>query len=506
MTGARGTGDFAIIEQHSLAAEGTNLTLNRTALIKWLKHFVGLDGAVLFTLVARLLQILSSTGTVLLIIRFLSPIEQGYYYTLLSLVALQIIFELGFSFVILQLAAHETAHLVIHSDGKIEGDPVAHARLASILQLTVRWYLRAAVALAAILVPLGIAFFSRKSVQSAQVAWLGPWISAVLAVSLSFLITPLFSFFEGCNQVRQVAAMRMYQALITLVMSWGAIAAGYGLYACALVNLGVILIGLSFVFTRRHILAALLRYPAGDNAISWRKEVWPFQWQIAVSWLCTYFTAQVFTPILFASRGPKAAGRMGLSLSITAYLPILALSWITTKAAPFGRLIRQGKLVELDRLFFKTLKQSLTLIVILTGACFCAVLAVQRLLPRIAARMETPSIFVLLLLTAISTFVVQGLAVYLRSFKSEPYLKLSVVVASLTVLTALFTAPKWGNPAVATCYFVFSGVLGLFWSLAIFSRWKRTRPHVADGRTVPMDADQMNRLDLKERELSQGAE
>jgi len=45
------------------------------------------------------------------IARFLTPSEQGYYYTFNSLVALQIVFELGFSFVILQLAAHERAQL-----------------------------------------------------------------------------------------------------------------------------------------------------------------------------------------------------------------------------------------------------------------------------------------------------------------------------------------------------------------------------------------------------------
>ena len=33
--------------------------------------------------------IVGSTGTVLFIVHFLTPIEQGYYYTLLSLVSLQ---------------------------------------------------------------------------------------------------------------------------------------------------------------------------------------------------------------------------------------------------------------------------------------------------------------------------------------------------------------------------------------------------------------------------------
>jgi len=76
-----------------------------------IRRALGLDGAVAFTSLARAVSIAGSTVTVLLIVRFLSPIEQGYYYTLLSLVALQMVFELGFSFVVQQLAAHECIHL-----------------------------------------------------------------------------------------------------------------------------------------------------------------------------------------------------------------------------------------------------------------------------------------------------------------------------------------------------------------------------------------------------------
>jgi hypothetical protein len=416
---------------------------NHRKLIESAQRFMGLDRAIVFTVAARLLQIASSIGTVLLIIRFLSPMEQGYYYTLLSLVALQTIFELGFSFVILQLAAHESALLTIHPDGRIEGDPLAHARLASVLQLTLRWYLRAAVALAVFLLFLGIVFFSGEAHSVARVPWLGPWVTAVLAVSITFLLTPLYSFVEGCNQVRHVARLRMHQALIVLAMSWGAIASGHGLYACALVNLGAIGVGAVFLARRRLLLFSLLRYSECEYAVSWRHEIWPFQWKIAVTWLCSYFTMQIFTPILFVFRGPQDAGRMGLSLSIAGFLPMVALCWIMPKAAPFGQLIKFGRLQELDTLFFKTLKQSLALLLVLAASCQAAVIGAQHVFPRIAARMESPVIFVFLLLTAIGSFAMQGMAVYLRSFKREPYLVQSITVSAITLIGALLMAPRW---------------------------------------------------------------
>src|SRR6202046_2344477 len=105
----------------------------------WIRQVLGLDRAVGFTVLARFWSSAAGLITVALIARFLSPAEQGYYYTFGSLIALQIVFELGFSLVILQMASHERAHLAISVDGIVSGDAAPHARLASVLQKTVRW-------------------------------------------------------------------------------------------------------------------------------------------------------------------------------------------------------------------------------------------------------------------------------------------------------------------------------------------------------------------------------
>src|SRR5260370_5284800 len=197
------------------------------ALALRLKHLFGVDRAIAYTVLARGIQILGSAGTVLLILRFLNPAEQGYFYTLLSLVTLQVIFELGFSFVILQMAAHECAHLTLHADGSIDGDPIAHARLASILQKTFRWYLVAAVILCASLLPVGVYFFSRHAratspVATGLVAWHGPWVAAVLATAVLFLLNPFFSFLEGGGQVWQGGRLGFCPAVPGGGMSLGA--------------------------------------------------------------------------------------------------------------------------------------------------------------------------------------------------------------------------------------------------------------------------------------------
>jgi hypothetical protein len=128
---------------------------------RFLRRVLGLDRAIAYTVIARGSGTLGSVGTVLLLVHFLSGVQQGYYYTLLSLVALQTVFELGFSVVILQMAAHERAHLQIDKDFVVSGDTRAHERLASILQKTVHWYSVAALLMLAMLLPGGLVFFAR---------------------------------------------------------------------------------------------------------------------------------------------------------------------------------------------------------------------------------------------------------------------------------------------------------------------------------------------------------
>ena len=444
-------------------------------MVNAIRNKLGLDGAIAYTFLARLVNIVGSTGTVLLIVRFLSPVEQGYYYTLLSLVALQMVFELGFSFVIQQLAAHECIHLEVQPDGCVTGDTAAHARLASTLQLSMRWYTGAAVGMILFLAPLGVFFFARHVAPGgAEVAWHGPWLMAVTASAVGLWCLPFYSFLEGCGQVRAVAAMRLRQAIAASLLAWTAMLLHHGLYSPALVIVGQIGTGLFFLLKNRCLLTGLLRHPAGQFSIHWNREVWPFQWRIAVSWLCSNYAIQVFIPILFALRGPVEAGQMGMSLSITGYMIALVLPWISTKATPFGRMIAERKFQALDRLFLRTMGQALFAFGIIAVAACAGAAMLPAIAPRIAARMVTPQLFAVLALAAGANCIVQSMAILLRSFKNEPYLVQSIVVASMTLVLGAATAHRWGNSGVSTGYLFATAGIGLPIALFIFLRARRT--------------------------------
>lgn len=445
-----------------------------TEITSALRRTLGMDAAVTYAFLARAVNITGSAGTVWLIAHYLSSAEQGYYYTLLSLVSLQIVFELGFSFVVQQLAAHECVHLELREDGRVLGDGVAHARLASALRLTVRWYTVAAIVMGLLLAPMGWLFFARHAVPGApHVNWQGPWLATVAVSIVGLWCVPYYSFIEGCGHVRAVAALQLRQSVAYALLAWTAMVLHHGLFAPALVIVGQVGIGLHFLFGHRRLLFGLLRHRAGESAIHWRSEVWPFQWRIAVSWMCSYFTVQILIPILFALRGPVEAGQVGMSLSITGYMSVLALAWTSTKATPFGFLIARGEFEQLARTFRRAVAQSMTAFAAIAGCAQIAVAVLPFTAPLLAARMVPAWLFALLIVGAAANHLTQNLAILLRSFKQEPFLGQSLMVAALTLGLAAAVVPRSGEMGAAFSYLLATGAVGLPLAYIIYRRERR---------------------------------
>src|SRR5260370_37911483 len=132
------------------------------------------------------------------------------------------------------MASHERAMLTISPDYRISGDPVAHARLASVLQKSVRWYSMAAFIMAAFLICAGLYFFTAHKQGLFQVSWKAPWCCVALAATLTFQIDPLLAFLEGCGYVTNVARPPLMQAAIGSFVAWLALPSHHGLFSPAI--------------------------------------------------------------------------------------------------------------------------------------------------------------------------------------------------------------------------------------------------------------------------------
>jgi hypothetical protein len=439
---------------------------------------IGLDRAILFTIGSRGWQTAAGAITMLLIARNLRPVEQGYYYTFSSLVAIQLIFELGFSFVVLQTAAHERTKLTALSNDEISGDPVALARISSLLKRSIRWYAVAAVALVAALTATGVCFFDSNQQGGTPIHWKGPWSCVLCATFLTFQMDPVVSFLEGCGHVVNVAKLRLCQAILGSSLSWLCMAFHHGLYSPGAMIGGQALGSAYFLLqVNRRMLLRLLKVDTRIHSIRWKTEILPFQWRIAVSWASIYITFQLLNPILFAYRGAIEAGKMGMSLSVCSALAGIAVSWMSTKAAPMGMLVAQNKIVELNQVFRKTVAQSSAFLLVASVVVLGGLWIVSRYAPKYAARVLPIPSFALLVLAIVLGHIVQCEAYYLRAHKREPFLWFWVLIAFITIV-AITTAAKFGGMfSVALAYLLCAGVLRLSAGTYVFLS-KRREWHV----------------------------
>jgi len=443
------------------------------SLLRRVAHVTGIDRAIAFTVLARGWASVAGLVTVALIARKLSPVEQGYYYTFGSIVAMQLIFELGFSVVIQQLATHEATHLTFFDDGRIEGDPQTHGRLASVLRKSLHWYTIAAVLMGVILIPSGWFFFSRHPDPAHAVAWRLPWCAVVIASCITFQIDPIFSFLEGCGFVARVARTRFAQAILGSSLAWCALLLHHGLFAPAMMVSGQAIAGVSWLYRRRGLLAGLYRHSIGKFHIDWWAEVWPFQWRIAVSYGCGFFIFQLFNPILFAYWGPTAAGRMGMSISLSNALASIAIAWITTKSAPFGAMIARRNFAELDSVFFRAAAQSLAISLFGSLAVWSISVTLAQHGVALAQRLLPPLPFALLLLSMNMNQAVASMAVYLRAHKQEKFLLNSILGAICVSLSTFFLGRKYGALGMTAGQFCIAIVVGLGLGGYTFHKYRR---------------------------------
>lgn len=440
---------------------------------------LGVDRAVAYTLVGRGWAVLTGPLNVLLLATFLSKVEQGFYYTFSSILALQVFFELGLGMVVLHLASHEKALLEWTPDGTLQGDEKAKTRLAFLMRGALIWYGGAALLVAALMMPAGLLFFERYQSSSTHVAWHAPWIWLVAMAACNLLVTPLFAILEGCGLIPQVALMRLGQAIVASLASWIVLSRGGGLFAAPVFNTVVLAWGLGWLWiSQKAFFRDLVRLwrespLEAEGRLDWRREVWPFQWKIALSGASSYLIFVLFNPVLFAFHGEVEAGRMGMSLSVMTAISSVALAWVSTKIASFGVLIARRRFDELDRAFFPALWQSLSVVVLGGGALWFGVIALRASGHSLATRVLEPLPLALLILTTIVSHVVGCLAGYLRSHKEEPFLLISVAIGVLVAISNYVLGRPFGSLGMMSGYFVIYVALGLGAGTWIFQTKRR---------------------------------
>lgn len=401
--------------------------------------------------------------TLVFVARCLTPVEQGWYYTFASLAAIQIIFDMGLSTVLIQVAAHEFSGLCWGIAGTVKGP--GKERFLALLRKAVSWYFCAA-ACFLITIPIGLFFFS-STADEIGYNWRWAWGLVVLATGGNLMVLPVLSIIEGTGKVREAYSVRLIQGMAGAAAIWTILNLKGGLYAAAAMPGISMLIGCLWlsIYKRKLIIEA---FRVSGRHFSWLDEVWPFQWRMGVSWLCSYLLMQIHTPLLFRTQGAVVAGQMGLSISITNMLGLLSQAWMTSRIPGMAKAVSMKDWKTLDVLFIRGSISVLT--VFAASACLAMILRWGLTFSPYDNRILPLGEFGGLLFVVLLSQATGMIASQLRAFRKEPFMTPSIIGAALTVGGAVWAAPRFSAMGIIVVMIMVNGGFGLPVSIWL---WKR---------------------------------
>lgn len=439
---------------------------------------IGMDGAIAYASSARVFQAVAGVVNIFFIATFLTGEEQGFYYTFGSILAIQVFFELGFTGIMTQYVAHEAAYLTLDENKVFQGPDKYKSRLTSLIHFCMKWYTIVAVLFFIVVNIVGVFYFNKFGQTQHEVTWKVPWLILSFSTALKLFQSPFTAILTGLGKVKEMNKITFYQQLIVHISQWVLFAIGLKLFVIGIASFLGVLIWFIYVACT-DMLKIFVELVKGrvTERVSYMKEIFPYQWKIALSWISGYFIFQLFNPVLFATEGAVVAGQMGMTLSVLSAIQAFAMSWQNTKVPKYSMLIELKQYSELDGLFNKTLKQMGGVCATLLGLMFLGVWFLKITNLTIAGSVLADRFlgyFTLLMMTIpvfLQTFV-NSWATYLRCHKQEPYLINSVCNGVACLASTLIFGNLYGVYGITIGYCVIQ-ILFFPWCYSIFVNKKR---------------------------------
>lgn len=446
-------------------------------IIKELAKKIGVDKSIAYSSGARIIGGFIGVASVFFITTFLTGVEQGFFYTFGSLLAMQVFFELGLTSIMTQFVAHEVSHLSLNNFN-YEGERYYRSRLASLIQFCVKWYTVLAIIVFIFLLLLGVVYFQKYGSEHVGIEWKIPWALICLGTAIKLFQSPFTSIFMGLGKVKEMSKIGFYQQILTPLVTWIGLASGLKLFVVGIGYLLSVLLWQVYVYKTELIklIVNLWKYQVTDR-IEYFKEIFPFQWKIALSWISGYFIFQLFNPVLFAKEGAVIAGQMGMTLQALNAIQTFSFSWLSTKVPLYSQLVALKDYQQLDFLFNKTLKQmSMVCLCLLVTFFLCVVflhLTQIRLNGNLLADRFLDYWPMLLMMIPVYTHqYVNSWATYLRCHKQEPFLINSISAGCLCLLSTLVFGKQYGLYGITIGYCLIQMIM-LPWGFWTFNHFKK---------------------------------
>ncbi len=449
------------------------MSLFLLALKKVFLEFKSLSNrALTFSLSTIIFQLILTPIIIILVTSKISPEEQGYYYTFLSLLNLQSFFELGLFAFIVNKASSSFSNITIFDVKSLNKSYTDIPKLAALYSMTRKIYFLISLLFAFFVGGLGIIFFSHGwtyNLNEIQVCWI------VFCILCSFQVyfLGLNGFLEGCGQIDVVEKWKLISFVVSSMVLIVCLVLGFGIMSLVFSTIPKVLKDIYLIKISFRKQFKLLSKQKQYEKLNFYKDVWPMQSRLAISSFASFFQYGIFVPLVFSILGPVQAGIIGVGLQITSFLQQIMSRWTYTQQPKMAKLASLRKFQELDKLvqIIGRINILLSVFVLFLYFIFYKILEILNL--SILERIPGFWVLFILLLTACNYGYLFMLVGYLRAFVEERIHILSVTIAVLNAILCYAFLKHIGLYSVAISYFACITLVGIPWAKKLIMKKRR---------------------------------
>jgi len=451
-----------------------------------INRLFGLDLATSAAIGARIWSFLSGPVTLLMVVRFLSPEQQGYLGIFDSLVAIRIFVELGLSTILMQFVSHERGDLITTANRRLAGNEKYRGTLGALLRTSLRWFVVISLVTLVVLYFSGFYYFTKTESANQHIAWRWPLLLLSVNTACSLCMQPFFGVLEGMGKIAEFFIVGLFNSVLTSLTLWGGLALGWDLMAIPASAFVGILASCVSLYRWRHLFQDLLSAKTvGPPVVCWRKDILPLQLRTAIAAVLGYFIFNLTLPIVFATLGSVASGQLGQSLRLSSMILNLSNAWIITRAALYGRLISIRDQDQLNRLFRKSVKMAVFTAVLgclMLGSILAMVYLVRpehiphsviplyKVVQVLPQRLGSASLLMALAANTILSSLVYALHSFVRAHRKEPFIVNAVIAAVSVPLITYWGATKGSLEWIAWGYAVRTLLIEIPLTIVIFEK------------------------------------
>lgn len=388
-------------------------------------------------MLARLLQMINSVVILVCSLALMEKSGQGLLLTLNSIAAVQVIFELGFSTVLLQYVAHERVRLNHSLEHGICGERHKLVGIKKIYLIAERWFFFAGLLCGFTLALGGYIFFRSDEMYE----WVFPLALLSILVPWCMIQQKYWVILEGLGYVALVVKYRSILYLLSCMLVIVLFACGLGLFAPAS---SFILIIIS-TYILRHKTRAIWTTLTKNNQVCEDvpidslgvifKKMMSLQTRVAMSYLSGYFMFQAMTPISYRIAGAEVAAIIGVSVAMILILTGILSGILQVKIPILVEMIGNNDLKNYYSKGEETLRITvyISILLALAGGGVLYILRSNDIF-NASERLPDMHTYTLFICAAIAVQVISVKATLTRLFKSEPFMWYSLTVALLSML------------------------------------------------------------------------